>query len=272
VLFVGQWAPLVGTALAALGSLYLLLTADKEAAKEEEKANSSIHHCSCSHHHHGGERYPSGYIQSVVDSRSINGEVLQSPPHDPIGSPAMQESGPGVFEASSHPFATPGAAHMRTSFSNELVPTTNAAASEQGRQIKRSWTTDVGSRHRVATTLTSIGNYFGNPAYKRYNYTEFKRGPALDFPEIPGEIHRNSALPQIRVQYNQRRDGDGNVTPLPREDRSRAGSFVSDLSIERNSRTARAVSTHSQRSAFSPSSSLAPTSPWGPPVNTVPAD
>ncbi|KAH8807502.1 hypothetical protein F5884DRAFT_674608 [Xylogone sp. PMI_703] len=40
---IGQWAPIVGTGLAALGSLYLLLAADiaaaKKAANEEEKSN-----------------------------------------------------------------------------------------------------------------------------------------------------------------------------------------------------------------------------------------
>ena len=48
---------------------------------------------------------------------------------------------------------------------------------------------------------------------------------ALDFPEIPGEEHRNSALTQIREQYNPVRDANGYATPNISGRRSRAASF-----------------------------------------------
>ncbi|KAF7563387.1 hypothetical protein G7046_g717 [Stylonectria norvegica] len=48
---VGQWAPIAGTALGLLGSLYLLLARDVVAVKEE--TNTMIYDCRCngSHHH-----------------------------------------------------------------------------------------------------------------------------------------------------------------------------------------------------------------------------
>ncbi|KAK0671892.1 hypothetical protein QBC41DRAFT_353816 [Cercophora samala] len=43
---VGQWAPIVASAFAACGSLYMLLAEDMIAA-----ANPTMAHCNCSHHH-----------------------------------------------------------------------------------------------------------------------------------------------------------------------------------------------------------------------------
>ena len=48
----GQWAPIVGTALAVVGSLYLLLSADIEAAgkedgQQEETIVGKCRNCDC---------------------------------------------------------------------------------------------------------------------------------------------------------------------------------------------------------------------------------
>lgn len=111
---------------------------------------------------------------------------------------------------------------------NEMVPTTTQATfkSEKSHQTKQS---DAGKRRAVANMLMSVGNYIGTAAPNRFDDSEFKHGKALDFPEIPGEEHRNSALPKIRDRYNQSRDMDSNVTPLPRELSSRPGSFVGSV-------------------------------------------
>ncbi|RFU28503.1 hypothetical protein B7463_g7840, partial [Scytalidium lignicola] len=201
---IGQWAPIVGTGLAAIGSLYLLLTTDMKVLKKEEaNASPSIHHCNCS----------------------------------------MQDHGRRLFTASSH--STVGSSNMRQSSSNsgrgpstEIAPTTTRSASEYSSQARRSGRVDAGSRLKVAKALTTISNYVGTAAPDLFDDSEFKQGKAVDFPEIPGEEHRNRALPQIREQYNPSRDADGNVTPMLRP-RSRAGSFngsiVSGLNIEHSS-------------------------------------
>ena len=242
LLFVGQWAPIVGTGLAVLGSLYLLLAADLEAAKEASP-NASMHH--------------------------RNG--------------SMQEVGRALSTASSHSVATPDATDMRRSFSNgdrgasiEVLPTTSQSAPEQGHHAKQSGMADAGNRRRVAETLTAIGNYLGTAAPDRFDDSEFKHGKALDFPEIPGEEHRNRALHQIREQYNHSRDAEGNVTPMLREQSSRAGSFTgsvaSGLGVEGSSITPRAASPQPPQSPHSPSLFPSPTTPRRPHANTFPVE
>lgn len=51
----------------------------------------------------------------------------------------------------------------------------------------------------MAKTLTKIGEYMGNAAPDRFDDSEFKTGRAVNFPELPGEEHRNIALPQMYV-------------------------------------------------------------------------
>ena len=197
-LFIGQWAPIVGTSLAALGSLYHLLAVDMDAVKKK----------------------------------------------------SMQEASTGLITVSSHSVATPGAPEMRRSISNESggtpserMPTTHPLAPVQ----------DVGNRRKVAKALTEIHNYLGTAAHDRFDDSAFKRGKALDFPEIPGEEHRNRALPQIREQYNLSRDVEGNVTPEQRSRASFTGSIASGSDVE--------ISTMSVVGAASPQSLQSPYSP-----------
>ena len=197
-----------------------------------------MHHCYCSHHHHGGERDPNLPVQPGVDARSMHGGVFQGSAQDPIGLPAMQEVGIGAFTVSPHAIGTPDATDVRTSISNELRATASETAPGPVHQAKRSSTTDMGKRRKVTRTLTAIGNYLGNPAHDWYDDSEFKHGPALNYPEIPGEEHRNPELARKREQWN--------VTPLLREQRSRAGSFhstaASGLDVEGSPSTPRAAS------------------------------
>lgn len=192
---IGQWAPIVGTGLAVLGSLYLLLAAGLADSEEEEEAKPNIsqihaHHCNCS----------------------------------------MREVSRGRSRTSSHSIHIPSATDMRTS--HEIVPTTTWTS-------RRSGISDAGNRRKVAKALSTIGNYLGNPSEDRFDDSEFKRGKAIDFPEIPGEDYRNSALPQIREQFNPDRDQDGRVTPGVSRQRSRTGSFNSRLNTEGRSSTER---------------------------------
>lgn len=169
----GQWAPLVGSGLAALGSLYLLLSSDPEE-KEKDNPNPSAHyHCTCS-------------MQDVSMSPST--------PSTPIASPR------NVRRSSSK--------NERRSLTEiERVPTTSGPVVRT--QTKRSWTVDdAGNRRKVANVLTNIGNYIGTAAQDRFDDSEFKHGKAVDYPELPGEENRNPGLNLIREQYNPTRDSD----------------------------------------------------------------
>lgn len=173
------------------------------------------------------------------------------------------QAGRDPSAASSHSMTTPAAADMHRILSNddrqtstEIVPTTSAPSVGHSHQSSPSVTGDIGNRRKVTQALTSIGNYLGTAAPDRFDDSEFKRGRAVDFPEIPGEENRNPTLPQIREQYNQSRGSDGNVTPGLRRQRSRASSFngsiASGFGVEVDSASPRVPSPHSPRSSTLP--------------------
>ncbi|KAL3482989.1 hypothetical protein BJX62DRAFT_250054 [Aspergillus germanicus] len=110
-------------------------------------------------------------------------------------------------------------------------------------QLARSPTPDLGSRRRVSRVLMRLGVSLSNAAHDRLHDDHFKRGPALGFPEIPGEQQRNVALPQIREQYN------GNI-PL-----SRMGSNLTIASNSNSPRSSRSRSPSPFRTS-SPSRSV----------------
>ena len=89
---------------------------------------------------------------------------------------------------------------------NELVQTTT------GPSI--SHTVDMGNRRKVARMLTTIADYLGTAGHGQFDDSGFRRGRAIDFPEVPGEVQRNRNLSQIRAMYNPGRDADGNLTPV----------------------------------------------------------
>ena len=229
VFLLGQWAPIAGTTLAGLGSLYLLLAKGLEDMKKEESSLedpvSTMHHCNCSHNHHVDDSDRSGRAsldrQQSPRSRDdpITGEIFASP--SPI-SPDMREIGLGILS----PTAT--ARDDTDTRYDELAHTITTRST----MTKRSNTFDAGSRRRVAKTLIALGNRFGTAATNLLDDSEFKQGKARDFPEIPGERLRNKDLQQYRETYNQPRDMDGSATPLPREGRSRAPSFISEASAQ----------------------------------------
>ncbi|KAE8452223.1 hypothetical protein EG329_001690 [Mollisiaceae sp. DMI_Dod_QoI] len=75
---VGQWAPIVGTVLALVGSLYLLLSRDPKTVNEEQSLNAPEHHCTCSGH---GERVGRSPASSRSGSTSgiPNGYITTTP-------------------------------------------------------------------------------------------------------------------------------------------------------------------------------------------------
>jgi len=112
---------------------------------------------------------------------------------------------------------------------------------------------DAGNRRKVASALTALSSAFGTASSDRYDDSEFKRGPAVDFPEIPGEQNRNRDLSQIRERYNIR--GDGISTP---GGRSRASSCNRSTASGRYA-TGPPLTTHNSDSFFlSPPSSARP--------------
>ncbi|KAK1246591.1 hypothetical protein MKX08_000393 [Trichoderma sp. CBMAI-0020] len=220
---IGQWAPIVGTGLAAIGSLYLVLAADVEAAKEESDAHF-VQECKCSHQHieYQNRRGSPGTDSSSTDREGqprSSGEADSPETPESVHFPAMRHADTG-FSTVSHR-GLDRISTMQTGISNDA--STIARHVSSGSTVHRTSTVDSGNRRKVANMLISVGNALGNKAHNWVDDYD-KSGKALDFPELPGEIWKNPNLPKIRHTYNVPRDAEGNATPLPRS-RSRAGSY-----------------------------------------------
>jgi hypothetical protein len=247
----GQWAPIVGTVLAVLGSLYILLAKPPELEKKETVQKECNHHCTCS----GGGNYPgliSASAHSLVtpasDDRHHGFSNGEGTPTEKVPTAAPRNTFSNGAEG----------AHIETvqtvdtyhTFSNgegrtslEIVPTTTHPTSEQEKK-------DVGGRFKVANALAAIGNYLGTPSQDRFDDSDFKHTKARNWPEIPGEAQRNIHLPETKRQYNQYEEDESEIDARPGRAPS-VRSFVSGL--ERSSTTPRAVSpqpSSSPHSAF----------------------
>lgn len=207
---IGQWAPMAGTGFAVLGSLYLKVHKDMVDVQDETPPN--------------GESYPRE--PSMAEVRN------QSP--SPIHRVGAQGAGEGRQSLSNGArkvsTETPTINHVRRAQTaaaegswSESSPSTNV--------LQRAFTMqDLGGRRRIARTLLRISDRLGSATPNQFDDSSFKRGPALDYPTLPGEEQRNDKLPDIMNRYNHardaERDADGSVTPRMRS-HSRAGSFNS---------------------------------------------
>lgn len=211
---------MVGTGLAALGSLYLRLA----KAVEEEASSESSERKSPEYHHHENIFEAPG---SSLPRRRDRGEIYGS--QDSLPRDSGRESGPALVSIMSrHSHAT---------------------------------VADAGNRRKFASILNKVGNYIGTPSRKRFDYSDFRDGAAMNYPEIPGEINRNRELSRI-----------SRIWPASsiREQPSRDGSPDSRIELEDG------TSSHGRESPQSPQSPSSIQWPTMPPrsarANTLPTN
>ncbi|KAK9416912.1 hypothetical protein SUNI508_09384 [Seiridium unicorne] len=176
---IGQWGPIVGTGLAALGSLVLVVRAADDEDGSDYSEGKSAHY-----HRDEGIFLPANSRLSPARARSTH-----EGSSDSLSRVSLHENGTGLRSTISH----------------------------------RSNVTDAGNRRKFAAALSKMGDYIWTPSRKRFDYSDFRQGPATDYPEIPGESNRNRALSKIRRDW---------PTPSIREEHSRSGSPESRLDIE----------------------------------------
>lgn len=199
-----------------------------EALKGEVDQTHPLQHFNYSHPNFSGGQPPSLDNQSGADtspsSEGLESDVPESPQQVSRSPPAIREISNGLSNDSSNSVTAPRAACIRSSSSlsrRDTPPEMSIADTPH--------TTDVGHRRRVFRTMVAASNFF-TAAEDRFDYSEFKTGKALDFPEVPAEELRNPDLPHIREVYN--------VPPSLRHKRSRstcggrAGSIASRESGE----------------------------------------
>jgi hypothetical protein len=203
---IGQWAPLTGTGLAVIGSLYVKLV-----HKEPDLADGAV-----------------SPPEPETSGRTRNQPASPSPSYrgPNRGADGGRPSLSNGFDRTSDE-TVPPMAHVRRS----QTTATGRTRSEQPfsrASLSRSQTEgpDLGGRRKIAKALNVISNRLGSA---NLDTSAFKRGPALDYPTTPGEEFRSRELRKTQERYNRardiERDADGIATPL-RRSHSR-GSFAS---------------------------------------------
>jgi hypothetical protein len=186
---VGQWAPMAGTGLAVLGSLYIKVHKDLVAVEEETPPNGSVH-----------QREPS---MSQVQRNT-------SPaPRQSVGTPRGDEDRHSISKGGGRasPERTPSIHHVQRAQTAAVGRTWTDSPSVH--PVQRSLTMqDLGGRRRIARTLLKISDRIGSATEDSFDDRSFKRGPALDYPTLPGEEQRNDKLPDIMNRYNHARDAE----------------------------------------------------------------
>ncbi|KAJ4295637.1 hypothetical protein N0V90_007650 [Kalmusia sp. IMI 367209] len=164
---VGQWGPIAGTVLAALGSLYVLVMQGEE--EDEPTSNREIHECTCQN---GLQRLPTFTVHSI-----------QSNDDYPSSQTSSDDNGADTHPRRSHDSGVTNSTHPR-----------------------RSFTTDPGGRRRVAEKLQKAADRLGSAAHNKFDANAYNNSKAREFPEIPGEEQRNPDLDEYKRQFSRRRD------------------------------------------------------------------
>ncbi|KFY27856.1 hypothetical protein V493_03263 [Pseudogymnoascus sp. VKM F-4281 (FW-2241)] len=189
---IGQWAPIAGTVLAVLGTLYLIVARGSLDGGLDIPINDRV-------------SSPSSSISTDADIQSLNDPERRSV------NVARESSEAGAQSAGlERSFSSPGESSSRPRMENIVRSTTGS-------------TVDVGNRRKVAKTLLRAVSQAAEPTRDRFDITKFKHGPAAGFPTLPGEPQRNPKLGFYIEQFDRSRDVEGSVTPTRP---SRAASFT----------------------------------------------
>ncbi|KAM0468331.1 hypothetical protein ACHAP7_011002 [Fusarium lateritium] len=197
---IGQWAPITGTAMAMIGSLYLLV------ARHADEAGSpyASHHCNCSHCH-------------VQD-----------------GSHLIQNSHDSNLPSISHHDLTPDISDTDTRINGQLSPTTGALHPRSSTS-SRMQETDIDTIHvstrntnrqKIENAFFRFGEMIGTPARDFITEPKDRNPHHVDIPMIPGEEFRTDRVSAVERERSQHRGEENSPA------RSRPGSFVgSDVSV-----------------------------------------
>lgn len=206
---IGQWAPMAGTGLAVLGSLYVkLVHGEPDFGRAEDGAVSP----------------PEPEMSERPRNRSASPSPSYRGPNRGAdgGRPPLSNGGDRTPDETVPPMA-----HVRRT----QTTATGRIWSEQTfspAALQRSQTEgpDLGGRRKIAKALNAISDRLGSA---NLDTSAFKRGRAVEYPTLPGEEFRSRELRKTQERYKRardiERDADGIVTPHQRS-HSR-GSFAS---------------------------------------------
>lgn len=214
----GQWGPIVGTALAAAGSLYAILAAGGNEP-ETQTPDAGEHHCICRQHPQTSNDDVTSQIEMEQRRNPIDLDIQQD--CTLLSQQNTSRTTPSVLS----PISDRNLHQSDTNTTSRGIPR-KSHDSGRANMTKNPPAPEIGSRHRVARIFEKIGDKIGTPAPGAFDDKMFQRGFASDFPEVPGEAERNPNLQKIKDGYDPVRDAKGFATPL-RKQRSQSGSFIS---------------------------------------------
>lgn len=174
---IGQWAPVVGTGIAAVGSLYLLLAADMEAEENEEE-------------------HPDEQPNTRTVERCTRCDACVISDGDGDGSTSSRTSSQSHGSRTSTEIA-------RTATQPSISVIVRRSTTNQSEH-----TIDAGGRRKVARLLNMASRQLAAKAYNQFHDSGFNPQGLTDFPEVPGEPFRNKNLRDFQKAYSN--------TPLPR--------------------------------------------------------
>ncbi|QUC22871.1 uncharacterized protein UV8b_07112 [Ustilaginoidea virens] len=179
---IGQWGPIVGTGIAIVGSLYLLLAADIEAALHGPSDNEKGCEHECPKH----------------SSHAPTEEQILPPSH------SLDET--DTVDETLRSFSRDKGGRLKGKINGLSVTGNSKTTSAHGLS---------GSRRKAADALIAWSGLLGQVTHDSFDLSKFRDGAALDFPEIPGEKERNRNLAHVKELYSKRLQADGTPARPP---------------------------------------------------------
>lgn len=221
----GQWGPIVGTALAALGSAYAILAESEEDTLSNRSGRGVIYlRDSQDMIQHGAgvtltASPPGGDVHvlpDVFEDEESDLGVSPSPPPVPRS------------PRSTYPPLSPSRRPTLSSTPRSQAPPSPESPSGTSTTGHRRYTFDQAGRRQIRSHISKTMNWFGTPSPDRFGVdSSYRYGPYRDFPQIPGESERNPNLDKVIDRYEgPRRRGEslsGVNTPIGSFSRSRSG-------------------------------------------------
>ncbi|CAF3451965.1 unnamed protein product [Fusarium graminearum] len=198
---IGQWAPITGTAMAMIGSLYLLL------AKHAEEAGDPYmpHQCNCPHCH--------------IDNSARHSQISH---HASMSSLNSRHVGPSLSVIETHPTITTSQLSPNTDLTRprSLISLQHREPSLEGHQ-SLNFPTRNPYRQKIENAFFRFGEIIGTPPHDYITEPKVRKPDHVDIPMIPGERYRNERVSAVERERDQHQDLEEEAPSM----RSRSSSF-----------------------------------------------
>ncbi|KAJ4003698.1 hypothetical protein NW766_012149 [Fusarium irregulare] len=192
---IGQWAPVTGTAMAMVGSLYLLLARHAEEAGDPYKP----HQCNCPHCH--------------IDNSARQSQISH---HGSMSSLNSRHTGPTISVTDTH-------ATNQLSPNLDVPPPRSSLHRDSSIDGNRSINHPARNpyRQKVEKAFFKVGDILGTPAHDFITEPRNRDPSHVDLPMVPGERFRNERVSAVEREQDQHQEHESEVASI----RTRSDSF-----------------------------------------------